>query len=694
MIDDVECYLNDKKDYTEKLYKLTKIKYEDMINIFDKIDNYPNYGEINDIENEILMALIINEEYDIATELVQSYKIDNNREILEDFILEIDSIKNVSDKYQKHVIINDMFDMIYDTEGKTKHLEYMLGTFGAQGEILLELIEYYADYEDTANNVKLNELANYCMNCKMNDEIYDALNKMLGLISNQNIVSDILKKMIGYKPNDLAIWEFIESTDDYCLDLCNLINWEEIDDINIIKKIGYLYWDKGNDKAKDILEYLNKKDINNIEFQCSIGKYFFELGEIETSFYWFNKAFNTNSDNDICLFYLILICIDKQDKDRIEQYVRKLMSIEKNNYYMLLDIIGHIKNDYEFWFNELNLLVPIVCNDYISESGVLNNMINHIIIITNEMENKGEIRYQLILLYSIIKDIKENLKWEYTGKEGYDVCHYTKIPTLHVLTRFKDEREINYFRLYNTSYMNDPNEGTVLIDCIKRYCPDTVEIIKELYESDDADLKTDNTYIASFSTAIDKLPMWVQYGNDAKGCCCVIDSNVFNKYDLILDIDNYNQKENKSYSVGIRSKYPLYKLKYIDRDDLNGLNDYIIKIGECLKKLKRFKFNEEIKRPIKDMLDQIRFLFKDIAYQHEEELRIVNLIEPSTYDIVKVTGANENFIIPRLYINFDIHINYKEIILGPKVENYREIIPYLQYCRNVNKVRISKIKYR
>lgn len=692
MTDDIDYFLKSKQNEVEKLYKLKKINFDYRTNIIDKIDNYPNYGDIDDIENNLLIALIINEEYDVAIEQVQLYKKDNNREILDEFLLTIDIIRNTTDAFQRHFIINDMFDMVYDTEGKIKHIEDMLKTFGPRKPILDELIECYEYSQDTIDIIKLNEIAYICLNSNMNDEIYDVMDKLLCKISNQDIVSNLLKKMIDFKPNDLGIWEFIETSDEFRI---SSINWEKIDDINIIKKIAYIYLNKGNEKAKDIFVYLDNKETIDIEYQCSLGEYFFELGEIETALYWFNKVYDTNDDNDICLFFLILIWIVKQDKNKIEQYVRKLMTIEKDNYHMLLDIIGHIKNDYEFWFNELDLLVPIACNDYTSEHGASNYMINNIIKITDGIENKGKIRFQLILLYSIIKNMKESLLWRYTGKEGYDVCHYTKIPTLRVLTQFKEEGKTNYFRLYNTSYMNDPNEGTILIDCIKKYCPKAVGIIKKLYESDDAYLKADNTYIASFSTAIDKLPMWVQYGNDAKGCCCIIDSTVFSKYDSILGIDNYSQKANNdSHSVGLNSKYPLYKLKYIDIEDLDELNEYIIKIGECLKNLNKFKSNEKIKRLIKDMLDQIRFLFKDIAYQHEEELRIVNLIEPSTYDIVEVTGANENFIIPRLYINFDIHINYKEIILGPKVENYREIIPYLQYCRNVNKVRISKIRYR
>ena len=86
----------------------------------------------------------------------------------------------------------------------------------------------------------------------------------------------------------------------------------------------------------------------------------------------------------------------------------------------------------------------------------------------SKKEDKAEaFELYLKLLDSIIR-IKE--KQFYEPEEGREVAHYTSLHTL------KDLANKERFRFYNAAYMNDPEEGSVFFDIIKKSGRDVKEV--------------------------------------------------------------------------------------------------------------------------------------------------------------------------------------------------------------------------
>lgn len=92
------------------------------------------------------------------------------------------------------------------------------------------------------------------------------------------------------------------------------------------------------------------------------------------------------------------------------------------------------------------------------------------------------------------------------------------------------------------------------------------------------------------------------------------------------------------------------------------------------------------------------YLFKDDSYSYEQEVRILYL-----YSKVGKNFEHTPQQIPKLFITTDYCIQLKEIILGPKVSDISNRIPYLQeqvekMCKEINadipEITISNIDYR
>lgn len=269
--------------------------------------------------------------------------------------------------------------------------------------------------------------------------------------------------------------------------------------------------------------------------------------------------------------------------------------------------------------------------------------------------------------------------------------------------------------------MNDPTEGEILLDMLKKYelgkeNENIDEILNYLYYETPSKgrevISGDNhTYLISFSEAIDTLPMWVQYSKDGTGCCLLLKKEFFDEKEetnfiggdtieslSIKEIDEaVNQVEDKNdefVSNNKVEKYCLYKVRYISEnyDSLNApTRENIKSIAKVLLDLKKDNVYKEYKNIIVNMLDQIRFLFKSDDYAHEKETRIIKFAEGDT---VKLTGNEEGFRVPHLYIEVDKDLEISEVILGPKVEQAPEIATYIKYSDNNIKVTKSKIKYQ
>ena len=126
-------------------------------------------------------------------------------------------------------------------------------------------------------------------------------------------------------------------------------------------------------------------------------------------------------------------------------------------------------------------------------------------------------------------------------------------------------------------------------------------------------------------------------------------------------------------------------------EDIRLIKNISIKLNKLHEKIKDTKENKVIKEIIHNMLDQVRFLFKDKNYEHEKELRVVKF---ATNGQIEWTSNAEGHRVPHAYINLERKINCKEVILGPKVHNGVEIANFLYYTNQVDEVTKSQIKYQ
>lgn len=86
------------------------------------------------------------------------------------------------------------------------------------------------------------------------------------------------------------------------------------------------------------------------------------------------------------------------------------------------------------------------------------------------------------------------------------------------------------------------------------------------------------------------------------------------------------------------------------------------------------------------MFNEIRYLFKGQEYKNEKEYRVMKLSDKPLID--------ETPKIPRLYIEIDRDIELEEVILGPKVTNGYQIVPWLKETKKVKSIKKSKRNYR
>lgn len=254
--------------------------------------------------------------------------------------------------------------------------------------------------------------------------------------------------------------------------------------------------------------------------------------------------------------------------------------------------------------------------------------------------------------------VKENEKGKFV--------HYTKAKNLKFLLKkekdLKKDEEGNLIfpkmRLNNAVYMNDPEEGKIFNNL---YINDNIKNIINSHNEN-------YTYLTCFcpKKEKDELPMWVHYADSGSGIGIVFNEKFF---------ENTN----------------LYRVQYLDAKNFNVAK--ISELKEIIDILSEdiFKYNKKtiFLELTNIILNYISYLFKDKAYSYEKEVRIIKLRD---YDNAKI---NEDFDVPRLYIDFEKRIDVNmidEIIVGPK-GNYEEIYAYAKYL-GIKKITKSNIKYR
>lgn len=253
---------------------------------------------------------------------------------------------------------------------------------------------------------------------------------------------------------------------------------------------------------------------------------------------------------------------------------------------------------------------------------------------------------ELLLIESIKKDLRMKIKPK-------DYVYYTRIENLAYMfpekilkdSKQENNNKIGRLSFMHYAYMNDPKEGMPLIEYITG-------------EKDKIDKYTyPYVFMKCFTPRKDDIPMWEIYGDRACGCCVVID------WKKLLENNN---------------DLPLYKVCYIKDSKAYLLNDETGKMEEnedIVKKLNMIRdFYSKTKKVIfLQLLDEIRYLFKNIEYKHEEEIRIIYFHNEETN---KFHYTDDK--IPKLFIYAPFYTYIERIIIGPKCQQSSNYLPYLQ----------------
>ena len=276
------------------------------------------------------------------------------------------------------------------------------------------------------------------------------------------------------------------------------------------------------------------------------------------------------------------------------------------------------------------------------------------------------------------------------------LAHYTSSIVCNKLFGVVNEDDSSPMRIGSSSYMNDPSEGEGLLELLK---------LQDLELENKTDCSPHNAFFACFSSRVNDLNQFRLYGKEdgveASGCCLVFnkDGNWLKEPDILAPFRSFikNQGENSTEfkeadipNVECES-LPLYQVAYIAYRD-----EYIAKekcqiwldnfeFGICLKsigenndwhnfrikKLEKalqqlidfFKAKDNVNDQNKNMLEYIRYLFKDFAFRDEEEFRVLKMAEIGSTEIeyCKTTKS--------IYLPYaDISNVVDEVILGTNYE--------------------------
>jgi len=493
-----------------------------------------------------------------------------------------------------------------------------------------------------------------------------------------------------------------------------------------MNNLGNLYYDL--DKYDDSIDWYKKALITNPDGYEAINnllELYIEQNNIDELVAIYNKNLKNNKISKYYMCNFKIACFLKDKGENI-----RLSNAPKNYVGKITDVIEIFSvgrySKYLNKFNNINISEDCIdCKEHMIVKIIFEKTKN---ISSNK---KKTVREYLIKLYKQIIDIKEKLRFKrnMNNVDNVEICNYAKLGNVKKII-IKEKDKDNYivdFRFSNVAYMNDPQEGKVFPKLIKNNKKKDIDLVEE--KKKNQVVYKSNTYLGCFSKKINELPLWVQYTNNGEGCCLVFNKNIFDekedyccsqiKFDMMKsnssDIVNYDKKDGKDVSIDKQisdndtldnnntketQKYVLYNVAYVDKDNniyvdgnlIDNLSACFEKIPKYMDEINKIKIkNEEDKKNIEvivnDILDQVKFLFKDKAYEHEQELRVIKFSDKPEVD--------DNYgEVPKLYLKFDRDIEFERAVLGPRIGEAKYIAQYLYHSEKVKEVSYSDIEYR
>ena len=355
-------------------------------------------------------------------------------------------------------------------------------------------------------------------------------------------------------------------------------------------------------------------------------------------------------------------------------------------------------------------------------------------------EEEGAKVFELYFrLLEAISEIQE--KQFYASRENTEVAHYT---CLHTLKGLAAEGR---FRLYNADYMNDPEEGRVFFEIMKKF---GIEDVEKVFYGDKNPSYPSPAYIGSFvkmdakdPKQKDELFLWRTYGKhdgqEAAGACLIFkhEGTVFAEklnaqigampqlqfqlktklrmsagdstnlgerqppkpelYEIVYSDEELNQEFSLSPLMQLRMRSSSDKWhKHELCEKLKRLAESLKQIKEHIEEVKDSENKEKLRKLVRELLDAIRFLFKARHYKEEKEVRVVQV---RYYDGENVTHDKDSIqvdtekIPPRFYLETHENFRFSEAILGPRARGEAEWKRWLKEQDETLSVKKSEINY-
>ena len=676
---------------------------------------------------------------------------------VEERINTANSVKEIFERFKQSEDIASLYSMVLvNLSAKQENIEELLNTINSVKEIfesfkqsetialqyakaLVNLSAKQENIEERINTV--NSVKEIFESFKQSEEIALRYAFALGYLSDeQQNVEELLNTINSVK----EIFERFKQSEDiaslYSMVLVNLsakqVNVEEqINTVNSVKEIFELFR-----HSEDIALQYAKALFNLSNLQNDIK----QNQDIVNRILDILKNFSSVEILNILVEIL-------QNSSDIKLDTDKIPTTSLTKILDKLCLNSNIDTDRELLIRALNLKLTsgrrLVVN---TKYDILNDWIENY----KNVKDKDKLN-QLIDIYRIVQEIKFKLGLKEDNKK-LQFGHYTKGATLQVILKQeenekKEEKEEKKHifsvsgktRLYNASYMNDPEEGLVIEKVLKS---NKEGKISSYFEKRDI-LDPSSWFLMSFTSKTDDLAMWSQYGDDAQGVCLVLKEDDFSRFTsfndvswrketLLLESENKsevaiselssdfksspNKLENNDSSNSINRDETqlksekkdnvskgnidyLYRIAYIGKDfklEKSELfdDDEINKLDESVNHLKQ-KLEENLdesdpfyKNAISKCIEEIRYLFKSVDYKYENELRILRYanLDPSN-DKIKIDKESG---IGKLYVERENPIQIEKVIFGPKFPNPEYVTPLLKLLDNGIKYKKSTIKFR
>lgn len=308
-------------------------------------------------------------------------------------------------------------------------------------------------------------------------------------------------------------------------------------------------------------------------------------------------------------------------------------------------------------------------------------------------------------LYIQVSTVKEKKRF----RKGGSIFRYQPIYTLENL--FSENSSFS-LPLFNTIHLKELMEGYTFYKVLSQNNQPLQTFLNELYHPTSY---FNNTYILNFyADKKDHLPFWIQYGNEADGFSLELPSNLFHKKtyallfsnmhetivlkdlnnDSILKSDLNLQMNFQGFKSTLHGKNPfpprqssmdfenndcLYQVEYLLESDsapaeLTPIISTLQQIFSQLPTSQPASYQPFVMQWIADTLDQLRFLYKNKHFAHEQEVRIIR--QEKNEQFIQIL---EEHSLLYTQLNQTISLDQIKITLGKNVAYQDQATTYLQY---------------